>query len=194
MTNGTVLGVDVSSYQPTENWPFVRSAGVERCYVKATEGITVTDPLYFAHMNGARNAGLRVGAYHFWRPNDNAVAQAKWFLRHAGWNPDWLPHCLDLEVLSPGQSPRDAQMAIATWLEVVSQAMGTPCLLYTNPSTWYALGNPVNFAQHPLWLADYGVQAPPTIGGWADWTGWQFTSTGTIAGIPGDVDVSHWKP
>ena len=73
---GTVLGVDVSNYQPTENWPFVRAAGVMRAYCKATEGVTFVDPTYFAHMNGARNAGLAIGAYHFWRPNDNAVSQA----------------------------------------------------------------------------------------------------------------------
>ena len=100
---------------------------------------------------------------------------------------------LDLEVLAPGQSPRDAQVAIATWLDVVSQVMGAPAMIYTNPSTWHGLGNPTNFAQHPLWIADYGVDAPPAIGGWRDWTGWQFSSTETVAGIPGAVDVSYWK-
>jgi lysozyme len=187
-----LLGVDVSSFQTVTDWNAVAAAGVQRVYVKATEGVTYVDPVYFAYMNGARQAGLEVGAYHFWRPNDDPVKQANAFLRNAGWNPAWLIPMLDVEVRGV-ESNADAQLAIATWLNVVSSQVGKPCCLYTYPSWWRELGDPQNFKQHPLWIADYGVAQPDIPGGWPEWAGWQYMSTGKIAGIVEAVDLTHWK-
>lgn len=190
-----LLGVDVSSYQPVVDWQAVKHAGIAKAYCKATEGTTYADPTYYGHMNGARNAWVQPGAYHFWRPNDDPALQAAWFLRNAGWNADWLTPCLDVEVIAPGIDVAQQVDAIAVWMNAIQQVTGRPCVLYTNPSTWQGLGNPTNFLQHPLWIADYGVDAPPaTVGGWgSDWAGWQYTSNGEVAGIQGGVDLTKWK-
>ncbi|HEY5375929.1 MAG TPA: GH25 family lysozyme [Polyangiaceae bacterium] len=43
-------------------------------------------------------------------------------------------------------------------------------------------------ARADLCLAEWGVAAPGAINGWSNWTFWQYTNKGTVAGIPGLVD------
>ena len=63
------LGTDVSNYQPSINWTTVKNAGVTFAWAKATEGLTYTSPSFVAQENGAKNAGIYIGAYHFARPS-----------------------------------------------------------------------------------------------------------------------------
>jgi GH25 family lysozyme M1 (1,4-beta-N-acetylmuramidase) len=200
MATAFALGIDMSSYQSVDNWAAVKNFGTAKAYCKATEGATWVDPTYFSHMNGARNAGIQPGPYHFWRPNDGPDVQARWFCQHAGWNPEWMAPVLDLEVVAPGQSASDAAAAVRAWLEIVDNFTGTRCRIYTNVATWQALGNPANFTQHQLWIAyptgPGSTAVPPGIGGWgpAGWTGWQYSFDGQVAGISGAVDLTHWRP
>lgn len=186
-------GIDVSSYQPTIDWPAVKAAGIGHAYCKASEGVTYADPTYFAHMNNARQAGICPGAYHFYRPNDDPRMQAAWFLKAAGWNSDWLPHALDIEVRGR-ESDADFVRGITLWLEVVNMAIGKPAVIYVDPSFWRELGDPKDFRPHPLWIADYGVETPDLPGGWPDYAMWQYTSSGRVGGIGTDVDLSWVKP
>ncbi|KAG8709352.1 hypothetical protein FRC09_000723 [Ceratobasidium sp. 395] len=94
-------GIDVSGYQPDVNWQTVKANGVEFAYIKATEGTTYTNPEFASQYNGAYDAGLIRGAYHFAQPADSTgAAQANYFLEHGGkWSNDGktLPGALDLE-------------------------------------------------------------------------------------------------
>jgi lysozyme len=45
----------------------VKSAGYSLAIIKATEGVDYTDPSFTANVNGARTAGMIVGAYHLMR-------------------------------------------------------------------------------------------------------------------------------
>ena len=199
MANGLALGVDVSSYQPADDWTAIKKFGVAKAYCKVTEGANWVDQTYFSHMNGARNAGIQPGAYHFWRPNDSPDVQARWFCRQAGWYPEWMRPALDIEVVAPHQPVADALAAINVWLGIVGTFVGGPCRIYTNVATWHGLGDPTNYKQHDLWIA-YPIEpastaTPPAIGGWpADgWTGWQYTFQGAVPGLTGAVDLTHWR-
>lgn len=198
MADELVLGIDVSAYQPAEDWAAIKGFEVAKAYCKVTEGANWVDHTYFAHMNGARNVGIQPGAYHFWRPNDRPDVQARSFCKQAGWNPEWMRPVLDLEVLAPGQSAADALAAINVWLEIVGAMVGGPCRIYTNVATWRALGNPTNYAQHELWIAypgGPGSPTPPPDIGWGPdgWTGWQYTFQGQVPGLSGAVDLTHWR-
>jgi lysozyme len=185
-------GVDVSSHQPVVDWAKAAAACIVVAYCKATEGLTYTSPAYLTQMNGARQAGLRVAGYHYFRGQDDAAAQAKFFLQVAGTNPASLPHALDLEV-TDGASPAAVLAGASTWLDVVSAAIGQPAVLYVSPAFWRSLGDPQNFHQYPLWVADYAAQ-PSLPGGWPKYALWQFTATGTVDGIPGPVDLNAVDP
>jgi len=47
------------------------------------------------------------------------------------------------------------------------------------------------FQRYPLWVASWDVPAPTLPAGWTTWALWQFTSTGTVPGITGDVDLDY---
>ena len=56
------------------------------------------------------------------------------------------------------------------------------------------MANTREFANYPLWIADYRGNAQPEVpGGWSHWTFWQYTDRGTIPGIPGPTDINHYS-
>jgi len=81
------LGVDVSHYQGTINWPQVAGSSTF-AFEKATEGKTLVDMTYPVNRMGAESVGIKVGAYHFARPTGSgdaaltadAITQADFFL------------------------------------------------------------------------------------------------------------------
>lgn len=74
-----VRGIDVSHHHGEIDWAQVAQSGVAFVSVKASEGGELSDPRFLANVTGARAAGLKVGAYHFFtfcRPGED---QAKTF-------------------------------------------------------------------------------------------------------------------
>ena len=67
-TNFTVTGIDIASYQHATpiNWSLV-AQNRQFVYIKATEGISYTNPYYAGDMKGALAAGMYAGAYAFAR-------------------------------------------------------------------------------------------------------------------------------
>ena len=65
------LGTDVSHWQTSVNWATVKNAGVTFAWAKATQGTTVTDSMFTTHANGAKAAGIYIGAYHYAQPSIN---------------------------------------------------------------------------------------------------------------------------
>ncbi|HUP25721.1 MAG TPA: GH25 family lysozyme [Thermoanaerobaculia bacterium] len=194
-----LLGVDVSHHQEEIDWTAVAGSGVVFVYVKATEGIDFQDPAFTRNWSGARAAGLLRGAYHMLRPEDDAVEQAKWFLKNlaeAGFGPGDLPPALDVERVSSTTSlPRHqtAERALA-WLEHVEQELERKPLLYTNPRFWQDyLADHHPLTGYPLWLAEYSAEPAPSSGwGWESWTLWQFTQDGQRPGVTTRVDVNRF--
>lgn len=72
---------------------------------------------------------------------------------------------------------------------------GPGIVAYTTADWWNTCtGGSNNFPGNPLWIAANGTADPPMPAGWGAWTFWQYTSTGTVPGIPtqGGTDVSHF--
>jgi lysozyme len=186
-----VRGIDVSHYQGTVNWPQVAGAGVAFAFVKATEGITTVDPMFNQNWSGVRAAGLLRGAYHFYEPGDDPVQQAEHFLTVVSLSQGDLPPVLDIET-SGSSTPATIVQGIQTWLETVQQGTGRTPIVYTGNSFWKTLGTSA-FGAYPLWIAEYGVQTPVLPSGWSRWTFWQYSETGAIAGVSGQVDLDFFQ-
>jgi hypothetical protein len=62
-----INGFDVYSGDGTVNWTSAKNGGYQFAYVKATEGVDFIDSRFTTNMNGAHNAGVLVGPYHFTR-------------------------------------------------------------------------------------------------------------------------------
>ena len=194
-------GVDVSSWQHPDgepiDWNAVRNAGIRFAIIKATEGTSYTNPYFAGDRADAAAAGLGVGAYHYARPAlpiSTAVDQARHFLAATGQTrtPGHLAPVLDIEVTGGLDAKALADWTRAFLEEVETQTGRTP-IIYTYRSFWTdQMGNTKEFAQYPFWFAIYNNQSTPgwLPGGWSNWAIWQYTSSGTVAGIRGDVDMN----
>jgi lysozyme len=182
-----VQGIDVSHYQGTVDWQQVAQAGKAFAFAKATEGTTFVDPQFAANWSGIQAAGLVRGAYHFFEPNDDATQQAQLFLATVQLAPGDLAPVLDVETTG-GVSDSQLWSGVATWLGLVGEATGLPPILYTAPGFWDSNAPDLALTQYPLWLADYAVQ-PTLPNGWTSWLFWQYTQSGSVAGVTGAVDL-----
>jgi lysozyme len=193
-------GHDVSSHQKSVDWPRARSRGAAFVYVKATESHTYRNPYFRGQYDGAREAGIVRGAYHFALPDrSSGTAQAAHFLRNGGsWSADgWtLPPALDIEYnpydrrrMCYGLSATRMTGWITAFSDEVERHTGRRPVIYTTTHWWNTCtgGSRALAARHPLWVARYGAADPgPLPAGWSSWTIWQHDDGGSL---PGDQNL-----
>ncbi len=197
-----VTGVDVSNWQGTVDWSQVAAAGYKFAFLKATEGGWYIDPTYAANRAGANAYGIVIGAYDFAQPTTmpgQAQAEADFFVGIAMPQLGDLMPVLDLETTN-GLSPANLQSWVTQWLYEVYARTGRRAAIYTSPSFWAnAMGGSTWFAQNgfPLWLAHWTAATSPTVPAlnWSgySWSFWQWTSSGTVPGISGRVDLDRFQ-
>jgi len=126
-------GVDVSHHQGRIDWARVRRAGADFAYIKATEGGDHRDSHFAANWRGARAAGLRTGAYHFFTLCRPGAEQAANFTATVPAAPDALPPVIDVEFGGNcGKHPsRAAVLAeLAATLHGIEAHSRKPAILY----------------------------------------------------------------
>lgn len=191
MSSNQLSGIDVSKWQGTVNWKSVQQAGVAFAFARATYGTSEVDSYFSDNWQGMKDAGIIRGAYHFFLAADDPTQQADFFIRTVGsLSPDDLPPVIDVESASGTSSNLAAD--VQTWLNVVEQGLGRRPIIYTAPSYWNEYMTS-GFGDYPLWVAEYGVSSPKAVNGWTNWTFWQYSSTGTIGGVNGSVDLDYFK-
>jgi GH25 family lysozyme M1 (1,4-beta-N-acetylmuramidase) len=200
-----VHGIDVSHFQGTITWSSVASDGVDFAILKATEGQTYVDPTFTYNDGQAAIAGVPVGAYHVWgkpdRSTDEARTEADHFVSVV--HPtvgDVLP-VLDMEMNRiPDGTSRTTLMAWArAWLNRVEARTGVRPMVYGSQYLFQTiLGNSTWFADNgfPLWFAWPRTPLPTSMPAhdWQGqgWTFWQYSWTGRVSGIHGDVDKDRF--
>jgi lysozyme len=184
----TTAGIDVSYYQGDIAWSRVRRAGVQFAFIRVSDGSTIRDSQFAANWNGARRASVLRGAYQFFRPEEDPIAQANLLintLRAHGRGE--LPPVIDIEVT--GGLPLASVVANArVWIEQVRSQLGVEPIVYTNYGM-FRWGGAEPLAQQPLWLAHYTEDCPSIPPPWTQWTFWQYTENGRVDGIDGPVDL-----
>ena len=74
-----------------------------------------------------------------------------------------------------------------TFLETLRRITKQEVMVYSNTYTAKNIFNG-EITKYPLWIAQYGVSKPSANGNWETWVGFQYTNTGAVAGIVGNVD------
>ena len=193
-------GIDVSHYQGSINWKKVKAAGIQFAWIKATEGTTYRDANFSANYLNAYNNKVIRGAYHFARPgNSSGAAQAKYFASHGGaWSRDnlTLPGVLDLEGGCAGKSTSAMRSWILDFYNTYKAKTGRDVVIYTSASWWNSCtGRWTGMSKKsPLWAAHWTSASKPTIpAGFPFWTIWQYTDSGRVNGISGNVDRDRFN-
>src|SRR5579863_6983254 len=176
----TVKGVDVSHYDGAIDWGMVKGAGIDFAVIKATEGLSVTDPEFAPNFKLAGQNGIIRGGYHFLHPMDDAVMQADYFLSVLGPSlPGDLPPSIDLEVTDGLSNAAVAASALAFAQRIVEKTGRTP-IIYTSMSFMSSIADPTgSWNDYSLWVASRGVPCPNMPPEWTQWAIWQTTFGGT---------------
>lgn len=195
-----LYGVDFSHWQGEINLGEVMNR-VDFFYMKASEGAGVpaggkTDKKYPEWSSYGRLEYYPWGAYHFARPQYSATLQADYFAELA--KPTTLPPALDLEV-SGGLGIKDLTVWTLQFYNRLVERLDRKPALYTNlylaSMLWPELA-PFFY----LWISNPGVGGTPNPRttpilpeGVTDWTFYQYSWSGRVAGIPGKVDENRFN-
>ena len=181
-------GIDVSRYQGKIDWQTVKTdKNVGYVYLKATEGASLVDVTYRYNLDEARKAGLKVGAYHFFRKNGNGTLQAANFLDAVAGKMLDLPLAIDVE--DWGNEDAESEAVVRTNLQEMVTALqnrGCRVMIYTNKDGHRSYIRD-QFSHLDLWLCTF--KHPRKVSGY-DWTMLQYSHWGNVAGVDGEVDLN----
>ena len=196
-----VPGIDVSSHQGPIDWQAVAEGGVEFAMIRLGyrtygDGTLCADPRAAENLQGARDAGLMVGAYVFSQAltPEEARQEAALALEVLDGMGSDLPIAFDWEYVD--EEARTGDMDPAALLECVHafcgtvQAAGYEPMVYFNRELSRTLLDLEEIGQYPFWYARYGdvmdLAVQPLL--------WQYTDQGRVPGIGEDVDLNWYYP
>lgn len=192
----TRRGVDVSEYQENVDWAQVRAAGFDFAFIRigyrgSTTGAIYEDDLARQNLAGAKAAGLDVGVYFYSQAVSPAEAaeEARWCLDFLSGEALAMPLVYDWEWM--GGDSRTAGMDKQTLTECARsfcdtiENAGYGSMIYFNSHVSRDLLDLKELRDFPWWLAQYKEQMdyPYRV----DF--WQYTETGSVPGIRGNVDI-----
>ena len=183
-----IQGIDLSHHQPEVNWQAVGKQPIHFVYLKATEGGDFQDRRFQQYWLAAREQGLLVGAYHFYRICREGQVQADHFIRTVPKKADALPPVMDLEFDGNCQNPYSKEKLlkeIKTMYDALYQHYGKAPIFYVS-TRFYELILKGEFQQVPLWIREYSGQ--PQLSDQRAWLMWQYTDRGRMAGIKTGID------
>lgn len=187
---GKAIGLDVSEFQGTIDWTLVETIEsnypLEFAFIRATAGKDRADLQFKKNWLGAKKRKMIRGAYHYYRPNENSLAQAQLFIKTVHLEKGDLPPVLDIEKLPKGQSLDSLRVGLKRWLKSVEAHYKVKPIIYTGEK-YYDDFLKEEFSDYLFWIANYNFYREK-IG--EDWLFWQFTEKASVSGIKGNVDVN----
>ena len=194
--NGPIQGRDVSVYQGAFDWSGAKAGGVSFGYARVSDGTTIPDGTFAGNWAAMKSAGVLRGAYQFFEPSEDEVAQANLLVQAVGGRlgDGDLPAVIDVEVAG-GQAPATIAAKVAHWLQIVEAGTGKRPWIYTGAYFWQDNVGDTSFGAYPLFIAAYGPVCPSIPDGWSSWTVWQYSDGGgaldhdVFNGSAGDLDA-----
>ena len=189
------MGIDVSRHNGNIDWNAVKNSGVSfviiRCgYRGSATGVLVEDEKFRSNIKGAKAAGLKVGVYFFCQAVNEveAVEEASMAVSLvSGYGLD-MPIFLDVE--SAGgrgdQISRETRTAVCKAFCQTVQNSGYSAGIYANKTWFNEKINTSSLTSYKIWLAQYASAPTYTT---TRYDMWQYSSTGRISGISGNVDL-----
>lgn len=201
LSTTSVLGIDVSVWQKEIDWPKVKEAGVEFAMIRAgwrgsEQGVLAEDTYAQANYQGATDAGIKVGAYFFSQAIsvEEAEEEAKYLLDIIkDWNVE-MPIVFDWEYIDDTSRTGSVDARTLTdctkaFCDVIKNAGYQP-MVYFNANHSYDRIYIRELTEYPFWLARYDtvLDYPYKV------DMWQYTETGSVPGISGNVDINLFFP
>ena len=194
--------LDVSRWQGEIDWNAVKASGLisgvmlktvstNRKLSKRKDGLYI-DPTFERNYAECKRLGIPVGVYYYTYAVSHTSADAELALLKtalAGKTFE-LPICVDVEDNKLRKLGKQALTDLTAYALATIERWGFYALLYTGLNfgeTRLYMGDAA-LRKYDVWLAAYRANKPATS--WA-YGMWQYTSTASVPGITGNVDLSH---
>ena len=193
-------GIDVSKWQGDPDWKKIAESGVEFAMVRigyhGTSGGFGLDEKADRNLRAADENGILTGVYFYSLAKDTAEAEAEalWVLEHIEDYAISMPVVLDYEMMEndASTSVADRTEIALTFLRIV-QGAGYEAMLYVpieelnDPALWE---KERILEEYMVWGADYALQGEHPDGE-TNFAMWQYSNTGRVSGIAGNVDLNY---
>ena len=175
-------GIDVSKWNDVIDFEKVKSCGIDFAIIRAGFGISGIDPCFRRNYKAAKNAGLHVGAYWYSYAKTKAELQNEIFafLNAINGMQFEMPVYWDIEEKWVINNINYVIPTVCTALENAGYFAG----YYTSASVNLSVSDE-NKKRYTSWIAHWGKKA----GTYKPMH--QYSSTGEISGINGDVDLDY---
>lgn len=187
-----VVGFDVSEYQGKINWEEVDSVEMHQLhyvFIRATAGSDKVDSKFKENWKKAQKTNLICGAYHYYRPNENSIEQAKNFIRTVHLKKGDLPPVLDIEKLPKTQSIDSLKVGLKRWVGYIYKHYKVKPIIYSGEK-YYEDFLKDEFEDYTFWIANYNPWKEKMDN---EWLFWQFTEKAVINGINQKVDLNIYN-
>ena len=186
-----VAGIDVSKHNGDIDFHKVAADDYQFVFIKASEGKTYKDNAFDRNYEGARDAGLMVGAYHFFRKNRSGKEQADNLLKVVKGKKLDLPLVIDLEDDWGNGAATSRSTALQRVMEMVNclKSNGYSVMIYTNGDGYKKYYKDI-LVDCDLWLCSFTSpdllpDVPHVIQ--------QYSHEGTVNGVKGKVDLNVYR-
>jgi GH25 family lysozyme M1 (1,4-beta-N-acetylmuramidase) len=191
-------GVDVSRFQGDIDWEKVANAGIEFAIIRSgfrgtTEGKILQDDYFEDNIKGATKNGIDVGVYFYSQAlnEEEALEEVQMMLDMIEPYDITYPVVIDVES-AESDSARTASLSTDEYEKVAKvfcdavQKAGYKPMIYGNVKSFTLLMDAVDVDDYDIWIAYYGTPLYYPY----HFNIWQYTSTGSVDGISGNVDLN----
>ncbi len=191
-------GIDVSRFQGEINWEKVKASGIDFAIIRAglrgtTEGKLLTDDFFEDNIEGATENGIDVGVYFYSQAvnKEEAEEEVQLILDLIEPYKVTYPVVIDIEsaesdsARTANLTTDDYELVVKTFCDMVSNAGYTP-MIYGNVKSFTLLMDAIDVDDYDIWIAYYGTPLYYPY----HFNIWQYTSSGRVDGIDGDVDLN----
>lgn len=197
------LGIDAAKFQGEIDWAAVASDGIEFAMLRLGyrgygNGTLMTDPYFEQNAAGASANGIDMGVYFFSQAItvEEAVEEAEYVLAAIEEYDVTMPVVFDMEIVTESNEARansltseERTAVTAAFCDRIAEAGYTP-MIYGNPCWLLSKIDLKELEDYPVWLAQYYREPFFPY----EFSMWQYTNTGTVSGIAGNVDLNLYFP
>lgn len=192
-------GIDISSYSGDVDWNKVKDSGVDFAIIRiggrgyGDEGSLYTDDRALEYIEGAQNAGIKVGGYFFSQAinTEEAVEEADYVKSVLGDIKLEFPVAYDWEIIKDEDARTDSVSAAEAtncaraFCDRIVE-LGYKTMIYSPSRELYFKYDLSRLADIDIWYCEYSDV--PNF--YYRFSMWQYSSTGRVDGIDADVDMN----
>lgn len=196
LSYGVSYGIDVSEWQGEIDWERVRATGISfamiRCGFRQTHGSDVIeDAVFKKNIERATAAGLRVGVYFFGtaKTKEEAIEEAEFTINLIKDYNITYPVVYDIESFNTGRLQNVSYSTISDNVLAFTETVGSygyETMVYSYHNALSYMLDTGKFEGKLIWLAHFADRTNYK----GNYNMWQYTSTGRVDGIKGNVDLN----